>query len=468
MVRCVIALVLLVVGIASAQVTEPVGGPPTPPPLQPQADYSRSAPYLGDKTYTVHVAGTVRDALTELRRATGLYFSPAFDTPGRPGVVQSPAKLMETPVLLDFENATLDKILLSMCEQAGLVYEVNAGQMITFRLGDMKLDSRPTAGVEDFTLRVTGAGITSRRNFTFGWGWETPDQPDYNDQLYVTLQISAKSPEAMSRLAGIGGSLKAATDKGSTLDSPMVGPDGDRPIMVSRVAGGPGVLSGLASYPTQLIFTAPTDGAQKITRLQGNLLLFSDVSNIDLRIPAGAGPGESFEQNGTKLTVESSRQLEDGFEIILRRTDAPRPTPPPPPPPPAPVPLPGGPVQPARPGALPPAGLGAPGAPAAPPPMPPVPGAARPGVLVAVTEQTAATYTRYYGSMSAPERVFAVDKEGREFPAVSTSTTMRDGVITVALTFRGVKDPDFVRYVATRRGAPDKLLPFVIENIPIP
>ncbi|MCE5253145.1 MAG: hypothetical protein LLG45_02875 [Actinomycetia bacterium] len=460
MVRCIVALVLLVVGIASAQVTEPVGGPPTPPPLQPQADYSRSAPYLGDKTYTVHVAGTVRDAFTELRKATGLYFSPAFDTPGRPGVVQSPARFMETPVLLDFENTTLDKILLSMCEQAGLVYEVNAGQMITFRLGDLKLDSRPTVGVEDFTLRVTGAGITSRRNFIFGWGWDTPDQPDYNDQLYVTLQISAKSPEAMSRLAGIGGSLKAATDKGSTLDSPMVGPDGDRPIMVSRVTGGPGGLSGLTSYPAQLIFTAPTDGAQKVTRLQGNLLLFSDVSSIDLRIPAGAGPGESFEQNGTKLTVESSKQLGDGFEIVLRRADPPRPTPPPPPPPPAPVPLPGGPV--------PPLGPAAAGGPAAPPPMPPVPGAARPGALLAVTEQAAATYARYYGGMSAPERVLAVDKEGREFPAASMSTSMRNGVTTVTLTFRGVPDPAFVRYTATRRGAPDKLLPFVIENIPIP
>lgn len=468
MVRCVIALVLLIVGIASAQVTEPVGGPPTPPPLQPQADYSRSAPSLGDKTYTVHVAGTVRDAFTELRKATGLYFSPAFEPPGRPGVVQSPANLMETPVLLDFENTTLDKILLSLCEQAGLVYEVNAGQMITFRLGDLKLDSRPTVGVEDFTLRVTGAGITSRRSFIFGWGWDTPDQPDYNDQLYLTLQISAKSPEAMSRLAGIGGTLNAVTDKGSTLDSPMVGPDGDRPIIVSRVAGGPGGLPSLTSYPTQLIFTAPTDGAQKVTRLQGNLLLFSDVSSIDLRIPAGAGPGESFEQNGTKLTVESSRQLEDGFEIVLRRTDPSRPTPPPPPPP-APLVPPGGPVPPAGPGAPPPAGLGAPGGPAAPPPpMPPMPGAVRPGALVAVTEQAAATYTRYYGSMSAPEQVFAVDKEGREFPAVSTSTSMRNGVTTVSLTFRGVKDPEFVRYLATRRGAPDKLLPFVIENIPIP
>jgi len=74
---------------------------------------------LGDDKYTIHADGRLDDVLKQLLQLTGWVVT----QPGAGSLLWT--KYAEMRVKLDFEQATLQQILLELCGQAGLVYSVS-------------------------------------------------------------------------------------------------------------------------------------------------------------------------------------------------------------------------------------------------------------------------------------------------------------------------------------------------------
>jgi RNA polymerase sigma factor (sigma-70 family) len=122
-------------------------------------------------------------------------------TPAPPGAppTQPPD---QTPVALNFDNATLGDILASLCKQAGIVYESQQGSWgsqyppIILRPGDPAVDGRPVCVLDDYILRLIMISASQSRSATFRWGAATPERPDPQSQLQVTLEVLPRTPEA--------------------------------------------------------------------------------------------------------------------------------------------------------------------------------------------------------------------------------------------------------------------------------
>jgi RNA polymerase sigma factor (sigma-70 family) len=156
------------------------------------------APDLGPEKYTIHASGTLRDMIDALGK---LAHRQIWLTPAPPGAppTQPPD---QTPVALNFDNATLGDILASLCKQAGIVYESQQGSWgsqyppIILRPGDPAVDGRPVCVLDDYILRLIMISASQSRSATFRWGAATPERPDPQSQLQVTLEVLPRTPEA--------------------------------------------------------------------------------------------------------------------------------------------------------------------------------------------------------------------------------------------------------------------------------
>ena len=296
-----------------------------PPPLSP-------APSLGPDKYTIHTSGTLRDIITALTTLTHRQIW--RDTGLGRGAPPPPAAkgIDDTPVSLNFDNATLADILMSLCAQAGLIYEVPAGfygpqgPPIQLRPGDPKVDGRPTCVLDGYTLRVTRVTIAQSRDAEFHWGTASPSRPDPSNQFGITIDITPHSDAAARLYAGIRAGVRAVPNVGTPLE-----PDRRMgPSYVYGVQRGPwdtGILQ-----PVQLSLPLPDPAATILTRLEGELVRFSEVKVTELKIPAdgGAGPagspeGKTFTKDDVRATVTVWRRQGTDLQVTIEAEAPPLP-----------------------------------------------------------------------------------------------------------------------------------------------
>ena len=387
--RGLIALVLLGVAIAGAARAEDV----------------LSAPWLGDTKYTIHFNGVLEDAVKALTKLTGRDISPAqvIDALGEAGEAEEPLKL-NAPVKLDFENATLDGIMLSLCLQAGLVYEPEPwGTNIRLRVGDAKVDPRPTWTGEAYRVRVVKSWAERNRVRVLRWGQPPPETAERGEKVHLDLQIESLSAEANRNLAGLSGKLSATTDKGDAVELTLDNSWGDPPF-AQRNDGGEG--RGFAMTATVPALPHP---ATKLARVGGTLRLYSSLKATSFDLPAGS-VGKPARQDDVTATVKQWTPVADGIVIVVQTV--------------CPVPEDG----------------------------------------------------------SLAHAVTLVSTDGRRAKCRSDDEAESDGRSSLVLHFLLSQDEegndfapaakpfvaDHLRLTITRKGAPSKELPFVIENVPLP
>ncbi len=278
-----------------------------------------SAPDLGPDKYTIHTSGTLHDIVEALSKLTHrqIWINRGI---GR-GVPPAPTPngLEDTPVSLNFDNATLDTILLSLCTQAGLVYEVQQGYYglqsppLALRPGDPTVDSRPTCVLDDYTLRVLRVVNTRSRETDFRWGTTQPDRPDEAANLQVTVEVTPHSPDAALRLAGLGQEARGIPDVGAPV---TLGSDRNR-FYQSMIQHDP--LGGGSFQPLTLGLPLPGPEATVLKRLEGSLALFSEVKVTELRIPPGS-EGQTFTKDDVTATVRAWKMEGDTLRVEVDAT----------------------------------------------------------------------------------------------------------------------------------------------------
>ena len=276
----------------------------TPAPIPVPAN----APWVGTDKYSLHATGTLRDVLNALTKTTGRYFS---YNPG-PGIPAGEQDRGQAQVTIAVDDTPLEQILLSICQQAGVVYEISQGggpdgSPINLRPGDMKLDSRPAVAVGDYVIRVTAVGTNVNRQLILRWGEEVPGAPELNRSMYLRLQVAAKSPETGRLLAGTSPTCTATPDQGDPME---IGKNNQ-----------PGYYQPFQDYGGermtrfgQIILPFPPEGATKLTRLDGALVLFSTVKVTEVRLPPHSD-GQTFTQDDVSVAVQSWKP-EQGSLVI--------------------------------------------------------------------------------------------------------------------------------------------------------
>ena len=266
-----------------------------------------SAPWLGNEKYTVDLAGPLPDVIKELKQITGRYIQVPYvrtDT----GMAQFGA---EIPIVLQFTDAPLSEIMLSVCEQSGTVYDTHASPNISLREGNTELDARPTATLDDYTVRVRDVTVSSSRRLECKWGRAEPGEPTYHDNVTLGLAVTARTKEAYRRLAGVEAYAKALTDTGDTLEG--LKSDPPQILYSHQWARGAG-----SDQTSSLHLPPPPEGAVSITRLEGTLRLFKQVkaNAIEIEPQEGAAFGqddvsgavESWNRTGQQLSVSLAYQ----------------------------------------------------------------------------------------------------------------------------------------------------------------
>ena len=181
-----------------------------------------SGPYLGDVKYTVHLDGMLADILPQLGKITNRQITLAPPPKG-----EEPAKGLGkggTPVSLNFDNSTLDRILMGLCKQVGLVYRLSFGNRIELIEGDPEVDPRPTVQVGAYTIRLIGCSVQNSRGYSLAWGKPFPETPNATGTLQVQLEVVPRTAEATQALLGLSPTCSATTDTGQALPaSPRLG-----------------------------------------------------------------------------------------------------------------------------------------------------------------------------------------------------------------------------------------------------
>jgi hypothetical protein len=282
---------VLIVGLGGPVLAQPAPAGPAP----------SSAPYLGEAKYTVHLAGSLKNVLDDLGKIVGrLIFLP----PQNGGGNGEPSK-GDVMVKLDFDDATLDQMLLSVCKQAGVVYDAPAGgssndlrMPISLRMGDPQVDPRPTTQVGDYVVRVTSVFVHIARGRRLNWGQAAPEKPEVQAETIVGLGITAQTRDAAEKLAGIGGHYLATPDQGAPLEYGA----GNVPGYFYAISNVPNAIDRTAT--TQLTLPAPAPEATKLVRLEGTLVLYSTVKVTEMKITPDA-VGQTFQQDDVTLTEKS-------------------------------------------------------------------------------------------------------------------------------------------------------------------
>ena len=253
-----------------------------------------SAPAIGDTEVSLKAAGTLVEVLQAIAKASGktITYDPGAGAAGEPDRSKSPVHITAWRVPLQL-------ILLSICQQAGLVYEwpaAEGGAGIVLHSGDQKLDSRPTAVVGDYVVRVTFVRARGNREFTFRWGEGEPKLAPLNRYLTLGLSVTTKIPGATRLLAGLRRSYTITPDIGPVTEW------------------------GKDAWPGWFIFFEPNWGddanrfqhedlpypgqATKIARLEGALALFSTVKVTEVKVLPDR-VGQIFTQDDVSVTVKS-------------------------------------------------------------------------------------------------------------------------------------------------------------------
>lgn len=256
-----------------------------------------SAPWLGEEEYSIEFEGTLQDALSTLQELTGRRIAIPPARPRDPGTPPPPPVDMDQPITLQFEQTRLDEILLALCEQAEVVYGTPDISTIHLSPGNPALDPRPAEVVDQYVLRVTRVGIGLNTELHLRWGEPLPAASTMTDRLSVWLDVEAPSLEAFARLAGVDVGLRGTTDTGLVLT-----PD-------ERMARRPGgVLTMLPSFGRPTVVTvpaqlsAPPEGPQMLTTLEGKLKLYSEVKMTQVRIEPDSA-GRTFTEDDVTVTV---------------------------------------------------------------------------------------------------------------------------------------------------------------------
>jgi hypothetical protein len=166
--------------------------------------------------------------------------------------------------------------------------------MVTLRLGDMRLDRRAAAELEDYIVRIRGARLGGRRSFA--WGQAAPVDDPWGSCLQLDARVEAKSPDAFVALDGIASGAAATTELGEA---------------VSSVEGGGGAGThdlGVCIHDAVVALAYPRLGTKSLACLEGSLALASQVTatQFDLK----PQEGETAEKDGVKLTVSKCETME--------------------------------------------------------------------------------------------------------------------------------------------------------------
>lgn len=270
------------------------------------------APPLGGEKYSIHAAGVLKDIIQQLMKLTGRQI---YLQGGPPPAGGEPVDKGNAPVGLNLDNATLDQIMAEVCKQAGVVYEVQPGGWggqgapISLRPGDPTLDSRPTVEAGDYLLRVVTVSIQSGRNLNFRWGEAAPAPAQVYKSTQIRVEATAKTVDASRALAGINSKVKGLPDKGDPMEVGGQGPTGY--IMPFWDYGGD--RSGM-SRQTSINLPAPPEGATKLTRLEGNLMLYSTVKVTEVRVSPDS-EGQVFKQDDVTATVTSWKLDQGNLQV---------------------------------------------------------------------------------------------------------------------------------------------------------
>jgi hypothetical protein len=380
-------------------------------------------PPLGDEKYTVHLAGMANDVVAALSKKTGrqIYLQIGRPEGGNAGPDKGPAV---TPVTLDYDDTPLDVILTALCRQAGLVYTVQDwNRSISLREGDPDIDSRPTADAGDYIVRAISSTFSLNRSYELGWGAVVPESSRVNQSLSIGLEIAGKTPDADLRLAGVDSAVTASTDKGGALTATARGWGPDASFIPVRRGdmgwGGPG----FGGPMPMLQFAAPPAGVRALTKVQGSLRVFTVVKVTDVKLKPGV-EAQPVTVDDVAVTVRLWKQEGDITRVGLE-------------------------------------------------------------VVAPSVSKRARDY--YFSD----RRVFTlVAKDGRKRRGMVTSSGSTDGTYKTEVRFDprynewgfvdapqlpapggaapAAFEPDYLLFSFTRYGDPDKSVPFVLENVPVP
>lgn len=289
----------------------PCAAPPVRSAPGPEAHAlwpTHSAAWLGDQPLTLHFAGKLRDAVKELERLGHVTIFGPFRQVG-------PARYAEDLLVhLDLQASPLHDALLSLCQQAGLVYEVTPDTGYIFlRQGDRRLDSRPVVQLDDYRLRVRRLYHSWERTQTLSGA--APPDTNPSERFQLDLEVEARSQAAALQFAGIDPALHATFDTGQSSEADVEGYKGSRFKYVScfRIPY-ERALSTVSLASLEL--PCPPAGARTIKRLEGRVWLYPQASQYAVRIPADS-EGQTFRQADLSVVVSKWQSLAGAVRIDL-------------------------------------------------------------------------------------------------------------------------------------------------------
>jgi hypothetical protein len=268
------------------------------------------AAWVGEAKITLVATGALYDVLRTLSKAAGREIR--YNT----GVAQPGGRdLSFSQVHLNANGTPLQQVLLGICKELGLVYELGEGPygLIDLLPGDWAVDGRPSGVAGDYTVRITFISVGVNRQSTFHLGAPEPVTTRTNRFVYLKLMVNAQTAEAGRLLAGVSQTYTVTPDQGAPEKYGENNPAG------SYAAFTPGWGNEAVRF-TQL---SPDflPGATKQIRLEGRLALFSTVKATEVHV-APASAGQTVTQEDVSVTVQSWKP-EAGHLVVRSTVSAP-------------------------------------------------------------------------------------------------------------------------------------------------
>ena len=259
-----------------------------------------TGPPLGGAKYTIHAHGSFASVIEQLNRVCPpwrLAEAPADGQPpgGDPAVVNA-------PVSLDFDNASLKDIVVSICHQAGLVCEVLDGgyhdyyndYVLYLRPGDIDRDPRPVVELPDDFVRVDEVSARPDEELRQPQGAPGGNTPQ-KGALYLEFAMVPKTLAAALADPRLSPDLTVITDTSKTLPA-----DGGRGYSDKSP------IDPLSPFPRMAyaFLPLPARAAKVLRRIEGGLCLPKRVDISTVRVPPDS-VGETLTNGDMKLRVNS-------------------------------------------------------------------------------------------------------------------------------------------------------------------
>lgn len=258
---------------------------------------SSSAPWAGAETYTVHAKGSLDDVLAAIRATTGATITKGFSQPALPG-----------EVTLDLADAPLRDILLEVCRQTGLVYDVAPGaRRVVLRTGDVAADPRPMVDVGDYIIHVDEVVSQRRETVTLRWGQAEPTRSELGE-LRVRLSVVPAAGELCDLLAGVSSTVTAVTDSGETLSSPAA-PGGA--ARADRQATNIGT-----TLSAVITLGAPATPATVLASLEGALMRYSEAKTTEIALHPG-DVGKAINRDDVTAEVKTWSHINGTLKVSV-------------------------------------------------------------------------------------------------------------------------------------------------------